>query len=339
MYDYKVSIVIATYNSTDSLIKLVDSIKEQSIGFDNIELLLVDDNSTNEDTINLIQAYGADLNNCSFILLDENHDFPGAARNEGLKIASGEFIIFADHDDSYEKDAFEVLYNKAKENNADLVFSNHYKVFPNKKIPVDTVFNGKEVIIDDISEEKRLLELSPSIWTKLFKKEFLFNKDIQFLERMLAEDLYVFIHALLTSSKTVYLDDFYSYNYSIRDSSKDKSTIHLRTKKILESMINGYFKTDDLLKQLSKEEYFSIIFQNHFVYWITSLIISDLSNDDKIYLLKKISPLFIKYLSINGDFGEKIYDPLIKPLLNEDYTKLLKTIKYLKFRRKISKLF
>ena len=67
MYDYKVSIVIATYNSTDSLIKLVDSIKEQSIGFDNIELLLVDDNSTNEDTINLIQAYGADLNNCSFI--------------------------------------------------------------------------------------------------------------------------------------------------------------------------------------------------------------------------------------------------------------------------------
>lgn len=324
---FKISVIIPTYNSNENLIKLIDSIKNQTIGFENIEIIIVDDNS---DDLRVVKG----LIGCEIIYLDKNHNFPGYARNHGLKIATGEYVIFADHDDSYVCDAFEVLYNEIVKNNADFVFSNYYKVQNEEYIKVNTVFNGSKVVIDDISKELNLLTLSPSIWTKLFKREFLISNNIYFLENMLGEDLYVFIKSLLNSSKTVYLDDFASYNYSIRDTSKDKSTIHLRNKKIFSNMIKGYYEVASLLN----DEYFSIVFQNHFVYWLTSLIKSDLSKDDKIDLLKMINPLFVRYLSINSDFSEKTYNSLVKPILNQNYNKIIKKMALIKIKFKIKAL-
>ena len=332
---YKVTVVIPTYNTGDFLKPLMDSIVHQTLGFKSIEILIVDDNSSDLNTLNLIQKYESKYDNCRAIFLGENHDFPGYARNIGLAEAAGEAIIFADHDDSYEVDAFERLYSALSLNNADLVFSNYYKVFGDKKVRLETVFNGENITVSGFREDLRLLELSPSIWTKLFRREFLLQNNIKFPEGMLAEDLYVYINSVLLSSKTIYLDDFYSYNYNIRDSPGDKSTIHLRNIKIFESMIKGYFETYNLLLDLGFKDYFTAIFKNHFIYFITSIIDSDLDISDKIELFKKVNVLMVNFLEVNGGFGEKLYDPLVEPILKEDYDVLAKKLKYLKFRRNL----
>ena len=56
MSEYKISVIVATYNTGDYLNEFLDSIKVQSIGFENVEVIFVDDKSTDEYTLNLLKA-------------------------------------------------------------------------------------------------------------------------------------------------------------------------------------------------------------------------------------------------------------------------------------------
>ena len=231
MAKYKVSVIVPTYNSGLFLNAFFDSIMYQSIGFENIEVIFVDDCSNDEYTLYLLKLFDENFSNVKSVFLEENDGFPGKGRNIGLNLADSEYVIFSDHDDTYVPQAFEVLYNAAIENDADMVITNYYRIFPDEKLKVETVFGGENIVINDITEDTRLFSIDPAIWCKLFKKDFLMEKDIRFLESMLAEDFYFFIVSLFKSSCTVYLDDFYSYNYFIRNVEGDKSTIHIRNKK------------------------------------------------------------------------------------------------------------
>ena len=228
---YKISVVVATYNSGDFLNGFLDSIMSQSLGFEDIEVIFVDDASTDTYTLELLHNFDEMYSNVLAVFLDENSGFPGTGRNRGLDLASGEYVIFADHDDSYVENAFEVMYNEITKENADFLITNFYKVYENESVKEKTVFNRENIAVNSFREDLRLFDIAPSIWTKLFKKDFLTENNIRFLEGMLAEDLYVYVYALLKSERTVYLDDFYSYNYSIRDADGNKSTIHIRNKK------------------------------------------------------------------------------------------------------------
>ena len=334
---YKISVIIPTYNSGYFLKTVFDSIKLQTIGFDNIEVIFVDDNSNDNETLELLTDYNNNYSNVKSIFLENNSGFPGTPRNVGLSVASADFVIFSDHDDTYENNAFEVMYNEITSQNADIVISNYYKVLEDKKEKVETLFKGKTIAINSINENPRILEIGPSIWTNLFRREFLLSNSIKFLEGMLAEDLYVYTYSLLKSSKTIYLDSFYGYNYNIRDNGEDKSTIHIRNKKYLGKMIEGYFKTYELLKNQNKEQFFSNIFKNHLVYWLTSFINSDISDDDKKELIAAINPLLKKQIAITPNFDEKSFSSLNTPILNNDYDKIVKYVKRIKLLRRIKR--
>ena len=235
------------------------------------------------------------------------------------------------------------MYNEIKYENADVVISNYYRVYDDIKIEEETIFNGGRAEVSDISDDLRLFEIGPSIWTKLFRKEFLIKNNIRFLEGMLAEDLELYVHILFSADKIIYLDDFYSYNYRIRDSWDDKSTIHLRKRETFENMIKGYYNIDKLLIELNKEIYFSNIFRRHFIYWILSLGSSNISNKDKLELIKYINPLFKKQIQITPGFNEKQLSSLTKPILNDNYNKILRNIirinKVREFKSKIKNIF
>lgn len=335
MSEYKISVVVPTYNTGDFLKQSFNSFKSQSIGFENIEVIFVDDASTDKYTVELLNKLDYDYDNVKSIFLKDNSGYPGTGRNTGLKNASADFIIFADHDDTYEKDAFEVMYNEMIRESADIVISNYYKVYGNEKIKEETVFNGERIAIEEIDDDLRLFDIGPAIWTKLFRKEFLTRNNIYFIERMLAEDVELYVHSLILADKIIYLDDFYGYNYKIRDSDSDKSTIHLRSKETFEKMIMGYYKIDQLLKDLNKEEYFSNVFKRHFIYWILRFSESIIPDNDKIDLIKSINPLLKKQVAITPNFDEKQFSSLTKPILDDDFEKILKNIKKIKKSRDI----
>ena len=335
MAKYKVSVIVPTYNSGLFLNAFFDSIMYQSIGFENIEVIFVDDCSDDEYTLYLLKLFDEGFSNVKSIFLEENDGFPGKGRNIGLNFADSEFVIFSDHDDTYVPQAFEVLYNTAIENDADMVITNYYRVFPDEKFKVETVFAGENIVINDVVEDTRLFSIDPAIWCKLFKKDFLIENDIRFLESMLAEDFYFFIVSLFKSSCTVYLDDFYSYNYFIRNVEGDKSTIHIRNKKYLGKMVEGYYKIEEFLIDSNLCQYYTDIFNMHFVYWITSLLVSEISNNEKMELVKFANNLLKKDVKVIPGFDERIYNSLTKPILEDDYKSIVKALNSIKRYRRI----
>ena len=343
MSDYNISVIVSTYNTGDYLTEFLDSIKSQSIGFENIEVIFVDDNSTDSYTLDLLREIDQSYANVKVEFLNNNSGFPGTGRNIGLNLANADYVIFADHDDTYVENAFEVMCNKIGEN--DMLISNFNQVYPNKTVPFKSIYkNSKEIQVLNVNEDKNLLRIPASIWTRVFRKGFLLENNIRFLEGMLAEDVYVATYSCLKADGIIYLNDFYSYNYKIRDSDDDKSTIHVRNRKYIEAILNGYYKIDEMLISLNKTSYGEIIFKSHLTSWLYTIVLSKISDEDKKELFIKSHDIFNKYYS-EDPFFKKRYDKLVDLILNEKFdeavlesNKLEKTQENMNNRSFISKI-
>ena len=202
--NYKISVIVATYNSGDFLNEFLDSIKSQSLGFEDIEVIFVDDASTDDYTLDLLNNFNESYPNVSVIFLDENSGFPGTGRNRGLDLAGGEYVIFADHDDSYVENAFEVMYNEISKENADFLITNYYKVYERETVKEKTVFDGENVVVNSFKDDLRLFDIGPSIWTKLFKKDLHFsNLKKQFIWMIFIAIIIVYVMLMETNQQYI----------------------------------------------------------------------------------------------------------------------------------------
>lgn len=118
---YKVSVVTAVYNVEQYLEEMADSIITQTIGFENIQFILVDDGSLDASG-EICDRYASEYPDNVVVVHKENGGV-SSARNEGLKYVEGEYVNFTDADDKLKADALEKMYNylKANENWIDLV--------------------------------------------------------------------------------------------------------------------------------------------------------------------------------------------------------------------------
>ena len=328
MSSYKVSVLISSYNSGYYLKLAVDSVLNQTIGFENIELIIADDKSDDDYTIRLLAEYEKEYDNCKGFILDENTGFPGKPRNVAFENATGDYVIFMDSDDTFSLDALETMYNTVVEEDADFVKSNFMKVFKDKTEPYyHPAFKDKDVyIMHSLEENTDFLKLKPSLWSILYRREFLIENDIWSVEGVNGQDLEFITHGLLCADKFVYLENFYGYNYYIRDRPNDKSSINNYGLKLCHGLVDGYLSIWDLLKKYEKEEYSSIIFEIHIRFFIGVLIQSNLSSKDRIEIIKKLSPLLKKQLESTPDFLNNICSPIDEPLFNDNYDGVVKNI-------------
>lgn len=108
-YQFKFSIIMAVYNVENYLNEAIDSIINQSIGFDeNIQLILVDDGSIDKSK-NIAKDYG-DKYPDNIIFLSKENGGQASARNLGLKHAKGKYLNFLDSDDFFSKNTLEEVY-------------------------------------------------------------------------------------------------------------------------------------------------------------------------------------------------------------------------------------
>ena len=321
--NYKISIIIPIHNINKYLEQTLNSLLNQSIGYENIEVIMINDCST-DSSGEIIDKYADKYENFIAIHLPENSGLPGKPRNIGLERATGEYVMFMDHDDYYSNDACEIFYNKIAAENADVVFSRFNYVFISRKVQHNPTLFGDvdEIKVNTINENERLLEVGPTIWTKIFRRKFIIENNIWFPEGMLAEDLSFVVNAFLKAKGIIYLNNYFSYNYRIRDSDEEKSTIYIRNKKYLMAMIMGYYDTYNILKNLKKEEYFPIIFKGHLQYWMDCFISSDAAPTEKKELLEKIAFLFKEQNKYGVKLDEK-YLPLAEDIVNKEFDRAI----------------
>ena len=105
---YKISVIIPVYNTEKYLKEAINSIINQSIGFNNIELILVNDGST-DNSENICLQYKNKYSNINYI--KQNNQGVSVARNNGAEQAQSEYILFLDSDDKMGFKSLESLYN------------------------------------------------------------------------------------------------------------------------------------------------------------------------------------------------------------------------------------
>lgn len=169
----RVSIIVPVYNVYNYLDRCLKSIKEQTLK--DIEVIIVND-GTPDTSQEIIDKYTA-IDSRFKGYIKENGGLSDA-RNYGMTKARGEYIAFVDSDDYIEEDMYELMYNKAKENDSDIVECDFTWDYPNK------------VIEDKTSvKENLLIDVRVVAWNKIYKRKFIEKTGIKFTKGVRYEDV------------------------------------------------------------------------------------------------------------------------------------------------------
>lgn len=114
-----VSVIIPVYNAVEFLDECLESVVRQTIGIDRVEVVAVDDGST-DGSGELLDKWSAEHPQIR-VLHQENSGAPGGPRNRAIDVATGEFLFFADPDDYLGTEAFERMLAAARRDDSDVV--------------------------------------------------------------------------------------------------------------------------------------------------------------------------------------------------------------------------
>ena len=250
---YKLSVIIPVYNAQDDLSNAIDSIIHQTIGFDNIELILVDDAST-DNSKEIIKDYQKNHDNIKLVELPKNSGLPGKPRSLGIDYVTSEYIIFLDSDDTYQNEAFEIFYNAIEREKSDFVISSHYINLDGDMVKANLIpIESENISFNPLSDQKTFDMLSynhlVAPWGKIFKKDFLDDNNIRFPEDSLCEDTYFYFKSLISAEKVTVLPKDYLYVYNTFENKK--TAIHGHDMKKFNNFLRGMNYTKELLKDIN----------------------------------------------------------------------------------------
>ena len=293
---YKISIVIPVYNVGKYIERAFDSIKNQTIGFKNLEVIMVNDCSS-DNSGKIIDKYAEEYDNCIAIHLEENSGAAGRPRNVAIENANSDYIMFLDPDDYYEKDACKILYNKIINGDKDIVFGCFIKKKGIKIIRHNFKFLEGEVSIEKIDDNIDILFLAPTLPSKIIKRDFLIKKDIKFLEGVPGQDTVFIVEVLLNAKGIEVLKNKYIYTYVYRDD----SITNILTLKYFKGAMFSLKQRYCLFKKYGKEEYFKIHCDNFLNFFLPKVLATDKDSEDELkQILKYTQWLISKSLEIGS---------------------------------------
>lgn len=210
----KVSIIVTIYNAEIFLNRCVKSLLQQL--YKNIEIVLVDDHSTDRSAI-IAKAYAEKYPDvCKFVQREKNGG-ASAARNSGIKIATGEWLAFVDSDDWVTENYISAMYEVAIKDKSDIVMSSRYQYYPDTKKLVEISPFGK---LSTSSEYKMKVALCyPSATARLFKKTLFVDNAIEFPEDIWRSEEIAAIVPILTMTNKISILNKPMYYYFQRKES------------------------------------------------------------------------------------------------------------------------
>lgn len=205
----KVSVIVPVYNVERYIGRCVHTLMQQTL--QEVEFIFVDDagvDSSMDILHTVIALYPERMSFVRIIRHEHNKGLP-AARNTGLRYATGEYVFHCDSDDFMEHDALERLYETATKNNADIVWCDYTEMLPTmEKCKSQPSFSTPLVAI------KAMLtgNMEYNVWNKLAKRSLYTDNGIEFPEgHTMGEDLTVIM--LFACAKNVAHVEYVAYHY------------------------------------------------------------------------------------------------------------------------------
>ncbi len=218
-----VSVIIPCYNVENLIDRCLRSLMCQTVSVTSIEIICVDDAST-DGTLDKLKEWELVLGNILKVIQCETNGKQGTARNIGIEYAEADYIAFIDADDWVEMDYIEKLYRPAVIGNFDVVCCSYQRDSSKELTYFENRETGKEcrsLQIDSVEKRKiffNLYSMGHPVWGKLIKKELLVENEIYFPEQITYEDAY-FEALLHFYASTVYLYEEQLYHYYVNQES------------------------------------------------------------------------------------------------------------------------
>ncbi|MCD8373005.1 MAG: glycosyltransferase [Clostridia bacterium] len=177
-----VSIVMPMYNQQDYIVRCLASVQKQSL--QNIEIIVVNDGST-DDSLSIVKKMAAKDGRVQIV--DKPNTGYGNSVNIGISKASGKYIGIVETDDFVSPAMFETLYNLSEDGTVDVIKGNFYNFYENNG-KEDYFANDERRDMPDVAESftirqyPQILWGHPSVWSGIYRREFLKENDIKFEE-------------------------------------------------------------------------------------------------------------------------------------------------------------
>lgn len=296
----KVSVILPVYNVGKYLRQSLDSLINQTLK--EIEIICVDDGSV-DDSYDILEEYKQ--KDSRIKVIHKENKGTGAARNDGLRLATGECIGFVDPDDWVKPNMFERLYGLIKEKNLDIAMcmpdGYDEKNAVNVPFPYFVDANFEHIIDDRVFNWR---DLSPfqypmCVWNKLYTKKLFDDNNIDFAEGLDFEDHKVIFGTLLTAERMFFIrEKLYVYRFN-----REGSVLTDNNRRLID-----HIEIFNIVENLMKETNTYNLLRNDF-------------------LTYKIHNILYYYSMIKEEFKAEYYENMVKSikdtnLSNEEYNML-----------------
>lgn len=194
----KVSIILPVYNADKYLERCIDSIIRQT--YKNLEIIAIDDGSV-DNSYYILENYANKYPHIMRVYKQQNMGVSNT-RNKAIQLATGEYIMFIDNDDFFDKDYVMTFVNCINKNNLDVVIGGYRRpdskgnVVENIRL-VDTPYSRYKIV---------------AAWAKIYRLDYIKNNKIEFLVSNIGEDIFFTIQAV-NLTKKIKVIDYVGYNW------------------------------------------------------------------------------------------------------------------------------
>lgn len=283
---YELSVIIPVFNAEDYIKECLDSVVDQSLGIDNIEVIIVNDNSC-DSTLDIISQYTDKYP--SFKLISNKSNLgPGESRNMALKEVSSDYVTYLDADDFISQNAYEDALSKINEFNADLLIYNWETYTGSDYVEPINIHQQNTLenkLITDIKQNPKLF-LSTAPWNKIYHRSLF--KYLKF-SKGFYEDNIVAILALINAKRIFLSKDSIYYYRKNSDSTTENitvdSSIHLSNSiKEIFDLRYEYPEFLNDLKLLNINFIYDILFWTYYYNWALA---------DELKIINKLKSVII----------------------------------------------
>lgn len=252
----KISIIVPVYNVEDYIEKCLESLFIQTL--EDIEIIIVNDGSTDK-SISKIYKY----NDKRVKVINQENAGLSAARNTGLSVACGEYVMFVDSDDFINhKEALIKMYEKIKEEKSDILVGNAYIYFDEEnQRPLNSIDKGD--FISPLDTTKYMIKCLENnnifvpVWLYMYKREFLNENQLEFKQGIYHEDEEFTPRVLIKAKQiSIYNNCFYSYRQRIGSIMNNKNL------KRATDVFDICFYMENMSKNMS-DKYQRLLFRNY----------------------------------------------------------------------------
>ena len=291
-----VSIIIPVYNTDKYLPQCIESIVHQT--YDNLEIIFINDGSTDESPLLLNDVAKSDFR---VKIINQKNSGLSAARNRGMREATGDYIMFLDSDDWIDKETCENALRKFREYDVDVVFWSYTREYQKKSLKTP-LFEDKEIIwrSNDIQRlfqrmvgltgkelaEPQKTDSLITAWGKIYKKNVL--KDIEFVDTKIigTEDALFNIQVFSQIQSAVYIPDFFSHYRKYNEI----SLTHHYKKNLAKQWKELYQRILQILRTQKRDNECYVALNNRICLGLIGLGLN-LAEDDKMSSCEKIKEL------------------------------------------------